>query len=424
MSGRIVQRATRPLRGSIRIAPSKSVTHRALVAAALGTGVCGLLDPLEAEDTVATLQGLEVLGVRVEVESGCWRVHGTGGRVPGGGTLDLGESGTTFRFLAAVAALGQHPSRLDGNPRLRERPVAELASALETLGATVRLDPRSGGLPLVAGGGAPRGGIIRLDGRQSSQYASALLLAGPCLPGGLDLRLSSAAVSVPYVELTARVLEAFGVRVDRRGPRGWVVHEGPGHRPEYRIEGDHSSASYFLAAAAIVGGTVRVAGLDPESSQPDARLGAILEGLGCTVRRGPGFVEVEGPGRVPGFELDLGEAPDLAPTLAALALFASGPSRIRGIAHLRVKESDRLEVLAANLRRLGRPARAAEDALEVGPETSALRGVQVDTASDHRIAMAFAIAGLRLPGIEVDDPDCVAKSNPRFWDDLDRLLSD
>jgi 3-phosphoshikimate 1-carboxyvinyltransferase len=224
------------------------------------------------------------------------------------------------------------------------------------------------------------------------------------------------------VDLTVDVMRRFGASAERLGSLHWRVSPQEYRGSEMRIEGDHSSSSYFLAAAAVVGGCVRVENLDPESRQPDARLGSFLEEIGCVVRRGRDWIEVAGAGRIPGFEADLSEAPDLAPTLAVIALFADGPCSIRGVPHLRLKESDRLAVLAENLTRLGRPARAGEDALEVGaPVQAPLRRATIATASDHRIAMAFAVAGLRTGGIAVDDARCVAKSNPGFWEDLERL---
>jgi 3-phosphoshikimate 1-carboxyvinyltransferase len=220
------------------------------------------------------------------------------------------------------------------------------------------------------------------------------------------------------VELTARVLEAFGGSVTRPAERRWRVAPGRLTAREYRVEGDHSSASYFLAAAAVLGGRVRIEGLSNASGQPDARLGGILRELGCRVETGPDVCEAEGTGRVPAFDVDLREAPDLAPTVAMLALFADGPCVLRGVAHLRYKESDRLELLARNLRALGRHATALDDRLVVGRPPPCLGGARIATASDHRLAMAFAIAGLRIEGLEIEDPGCVAKSNPAFWRQL------
>ena len=421
MNTRTIRPARTPIDALFRAAASKSATHRALVLAALASGPSTLREPLDADDTRATREGLIALGVPIRTRSGGWIVTGCGGRVPGGGALFLGESGSSLRFLLAVAALGEKVSILDGGGRLRERPIEELARALVGLGGAIHpLDA----LPVQAGGKLPDGGTVRLPGGRSSQFASALLLVGAHLPAGLDLRLDRSAVSVPYVELTAETLRRFGVRVDRPEPLRWRVQPGAYAGIDVRVEGDHSSASYMLAAAAIVGGRVRVENLDPTSRQPDARLGDLLKGLGCAVRSGEEWIEVDGTGVVPGFDLDLADAPDLVPTMASIALFATGPCVLRGIGHLRLKESDRLEVLARNLRHLGRPARALADLLEIGPSTLPLRGGTITTASDHRIAMAFAVAGLRIPGVVVDDAGCVSKSNPLFWDDFRKLEGD
>jgi len=425
VSYRAIQPRNKAVSATLRIAPSKSVTHRALVAAALASGHSVIVDPLDADDTRTTAEGLASLGFRVDLRGARWELEGLDGRVPGGGTIALGDSGTSFRFLTAVAGIGETSSRLDGSPRLRQRPVQELAGALSSLGARIALTPGGGGLPLRAGGCPVRGGSVVLPAGRSSQFTSALLLIGSRLPGGLEIVLAPPAVSLPYVEVTVRVLREFGVRIERTGELRWRVSEGGYRGREFRVEGDHSSASYFLAAAAILGGRVRAEGLDPDSAQPDARLQRILHDLGCRVRSGPDWVEIEGSGRIRPFDLDLSDAPDLVPTLAVLALFADGPSAMRGVGHLRIKESDRLETLAGNLRRLGRDASTTEDALLVGPDSSRRpKGAMIETASDHRMAMAFAIAGLRIPGVTIDDADCVAKSNPDFWKDFSRLTTD
>ncbi len=375
------------------------------------------MDPLRSDDTRITRECLIRLGIDVGEHPDGWVVDGCGGAVPGGGRLWLGESGTSLRFLLALASLGKRPSSLDGAPRLRERPVRELAQALRGLGAEVTLAETAGGLPARAGGGSLRGGVVEVQSGTSSQFASALLLLGSSLPGGLDLRLIPPAVSLPYVEVTAAVLEAFGARVSRPQRLRWVIGPGSCEGRTYRVEGDHSSASYFLAAAAMVPGRVRVEGLDPSSRQPDARLAQLLTALGVEVRSGSDYIEVRGGARLGGVRVDLTDAPDLAPTVAVLALAADGPSRLDGLAHLRLKESDRLALLAENLRAMGRRARATGGTLEIGAAVpGAMRGARIRTGSDHRLAMAFAVAGLRFPGVEIDDPHCVAKSDPDFWE--------
>ncbi|HXV75618.1 MAG TPA: 3-phosphoshikimate 1-carboxyvinyltransferase, partial [Candidatus Polarisedimenticolaceae bacterium] len=321
------------------------------------------------------------------------------------------------RFLLAMAALGARSSRLDGDARLRERPLGELAEALREIGA--RCETADGGrLPARAGGSTVRGGAVRVAGRRSSQFASALLLIGSTLADGLRLAIEPPVVSSPYLRMTIDTLVSFGGRVDRSGDRSFRVVPGPLGGREVRIEGDHSSASYFLAAAAVVGGRVRVCGLTPASHQPDAALGGMLAAAGCLVRRGADWIEVEHHGPLRPLDLDMADSPDLVPTVAVAASFAGGTSVLRNIAHLRHKESDRLTTIATNLARLGCPAEIGDDSLTIASRGRPTRGALIETASDHRIAMAFALAGLAVEGVAVDDARCVAKSNPRFWQQL------
>jgi len=420
MKPRAIPRARKPLDGALRVPSSKSVTHRALVAASLAEGESTIVAPLEADDTLRTLAGLEALGVRAERAPGLWRIRGGPRYLAGGATLHLGDSGTSMRFLVALAALGRAGSTLDGSARLRERPVHDLVQALRSLGANV--EDERGSLPVRAGGTSPRGGAVHVRADRSSQFASALLLVGPALPRGLRLTLDPPAVSLPYVELTVQVMGAFGIAVERRSELEFGIAHSPYRAREYRVEGDHSSASYFLAAAAIVGGRVRIDGVVPESRQPDARMGALLAAAGCEVVSGPDWIEVLGGAPLRPFDLDVGQAPDLVPTLAVLAMFARGTSRLRNIGHLRDKESDRLAVIADNLSRLRCEARVVDEGLEIRGEPGRLRGATLVTSSDHRMAMAFAVAGLAVDGVVIDDPACVSKSNPGFWEQIDTLV--
>lgn len=423
MRARAVRPPNRPIDAVFRAVPSKSDTHRALVAAALARGTTEIVDPLHAEDTSRTREGLAALGARFAEFPALWRVDGVAGSVPGGASLSLGESGTTCRLLTAVAAMGAQPSVLDGEPRLRERPLRPLLEALASLGAFLEPDPRTGGLPLRIGGRALRGAGVQVPGGQSSQFASALLLIGARLSGGIEVEVAPPRVSLPYLRMTLRTLQAFGVPVDEPREGTWRVRETDYAGRRYVVEGDHSSASYFLAAAVATGGRVRVEGLDPDSLQADAVLGPLLRAAGADVASGPGWVAVESAGRLVAFDVDLSSSPDLAPTVAVVALFADGECRLRGLGHLRVKESDRLEAIAEGLGALGAGVVIEGDSLRVVPPPRG-RGAPVRTRSDHRLAMAFAVAGLRFPGVVVDDAACVAKSNPRFWDDFATLEAD
>ncbi|ANM30257.1 hypothetical protein ABI59_12700 [Acidobacteria bacterium Mor1] len=423
MRGRSVNTVSRPLRARLSAPGSKSVTHRALVAAALARGPSRIHNPLIADDSRITLDGLAAMGIPVDrSDDRVWTVEGLGGRVPGGGRIDLEFSGTSLRFLLCVAAMGRKPSALDGAPRLRERPIGALVDPLSSLGARIEASAGGDGLPATAGGSPLQGGEVEVDASASSQFASGLMLIGARLPGGLSLRLGPNPVSLPYIEVTAEVLEEFGVEVGRPDEHAFRLEACDYSGREFRVEGDYSSASYFLAAPAIAGGRVRVENLREDSRQADARMLTILSDLGCRVERDGDAVTVEGAGELPGFDLDLGDAPDIAPTVAVLGLFSREACRIRGVAHLRIKESDRLEVVAANLRALGRGARALPDTLEIDPPSpEGYKGALIHTAADHRMAMAFAVAGLRIPGMIIDDPACVSKSNPAFWTQFETL---
>ena len=409
-----------PLRATCIAPPSKSATHRALVLAALANGISTLERPLEADDTLVTRDGLELLGIHSTIHDQCWKVHGTGGRIHGATRIELKESGSSCRFLAAVAALGEQPSRLDGAALLRRRPLTLLTDALASLGARCVSESMDGQLPLWVGGRPLSGGSLVLPASPSSQFVSALLMIGSRLPAGLRLEVTPPHVSQGYVDMTVEMLRSCGgvVELDAGTYRIQNGNIAPRH---WVIEGDYSSASYFLAAGALLG-EVSVTGLRADSHQPDARLLAILREMGCKVRHADAMVTVERPATLWSVQLELSDAPDLVPTVAVLAMFAEGETRLSGLRHLRVKESDRLQSLADNLNRLGARATIADDTLLIHPSPEALRGAVITTAGDHRIAMAFAIAGLRLAGIVVDDAACVAKSNPHFWEMLDRML--
>ena len=422
MATRCIEPAKGPVDADFVAMPSKSATHRALVAAAIASGKSTIREPLDAVDTRRTLQGIRGLGVRVDERESAWIVHGAAGAIPGGGTIDLGASGTSARFLSALATLGARPSMLDGSPRLRERPMGELLQALSALGATVET-PEGRALPLRAGGSKVRGGSTVLSGARSSQFASALLLAAPAFQQGIHLEVTAPRVSFSYVRLTVEILQAFGAVIETEGEATFSVPPQRLRATTLTIEGDHSSASYLLVATAILGGRIRIRGLREHSAQPDARFLHDLTKIGCRVNSDGTGTTVEGSGRVPAFSWDLADAPDLAPTAAVLALFALGPCVLSGLQHLTMKESDRLMVLKENLSRLGARAAVEGGTLSIlPPPRGTAHGGTIRVEDDHRIAMAFAVAGLAVPGVTIDDPDVVAKSYPRFWDDVIALV--
>jgi len=422
MAQRCIEPAKGPVDADFPAMPSKSATHRALVVAALADGLSEIREPLDADDTRRTLQGLRELGIGIHERERVWLVEGGAGTVPGGATIDLGASGTSARFLTALAALGERPSILDGSPRLRERPMEELIQALSALGATV-VAASGSTFPCSAGGGSVPGGTVLLSGARSSQFASALLLAAPGFRRGLRLEIAPPRVSYSYVRMTVEMLESFGASISREGEARFVVPPQRLRATTVSIEGDHSSASYLFGAAAILGGRVRIRGLRADSAQPDARFLRELGALGCRVDGGGDSIVVEGSGRIPPFAWNLADSPDLAPTAAVLALFAEGPCVLSGLQHLTLKESDRLAVLQENLTRLGAQASVEAARLSITPPPRGTSGGgAIRVANDHRIAMAFALAGLAIPGVVIDDPGVVAKSYPRFWDDLAALV--
>lgn len=411
--------------GEVRLPGSKSVTHRGLVLGALAHGTTVLVNASPAEDCRRTAQALRQLGAGVREDDGSLSVTGWGERPgPLSGPVDAGASGTTARFLLPLLALGRGTCRLTGSPRLRRRPMGPLVDALNTLGADVAGAGAPGeNLPLAVRSAGVEGGTVELDAGLSSQFASALLLAAPRFRRGLDLTLAGGHVaSRPYLEMTCAMMARFGVEVRREDAARFRVPAGSVYRPrDLTVEGDASAASYFFAAAAVCGGTVGCGPLDPGTTlQGDADFAGLLERMGCAVRRDGDRVLVSGSGGplLP-LDLSMNDMPDLVPTLAVTSLFARGTTRISGVAHLGAKESDRLGDLAAELRRLGGRVEVTADGLVIaGDGGEALAPAAIDPHDDHRLAMSFAVAGLRLPGTEIRDPACVGKSHPGFFRDL------
>ncbi len=355
-------------------------------------------------------------------------VAGSGGRPPASGaSLDLGDAGTPLRLLTAICCLGEGRFLLDGSERMRRRPLSHLIESLRGMGIRIASVNGDGCPPVVIEAKGVPGGAVRLAANVSSQFLSALLMVGPCAGSDLEVGIEGKLVSRPYVDLTIQVMRSFGARVGQPAPDRFRVESGAPYRNrEFAVEADASSASYFFAAAAVTRGRMRVTGIAPDSRQGDLRLLDRLEEMGCRIRREPdGTLEVEGrPLR--GIDADLGDTPDVAPTLAAVALFASGPTTLRGIAHLRFKESDRIERTAACCRALGASCATTYDSLVVRPPAAgqgALHGGDIDPAGDHRLAMAFAVAGLAVGGVRILDPDCVAKSFPDFFARLNGMTA-
>jgi 3-phosphoshikimate 1-carboxyvinyltransferase len=398
---------------------SKSYTHRALIAAALAEGESVLRNALRAEDTELTAQALIKLGATIDWQDNTVLIRGTGGRLsPAAGPIYLGNSGTSLRFLTAVATLGQGEYRLTGTPRLCQRPMGELIAALKQLGGKVESVTGRGFPPVIVKGGIT-GGRTRLSGAVSSQYLSALLLIGPLTPLGVEIEITGDLVSRPYVDLTLDVQAAFGISHFRRGYRYFQIPGGQTYQSrEYDIDADASSASYFWAAAAVTGGWVTIANVNMETSQGDVDFVSVLAHMGCHIQSIHTGLTVEG-GPLIGIQVDMSAMPDMVPTLAVVAAFADGETVITGVSHLRHKESDRLAATAAELKKMGVDVQETEDGLKI--RGGAPHGAEIDTYDDHRIAMSFAVAGLKVPGIVIKDPDCVKKSFPEFWEYIEKL---
>lgn len=409
----------RPPHARVHVPGSKSITNRALVCAALADGVSAIRNPSDSEDTALMVNALDQLGVFTQRGEDAWRVHGTGGRLHAPKfPVPVGNAGTTFRFLLSLAAVASGKTVFEASGRMGERPQEPLLEALRTLGAeAVREGPAA---HFTVRGGAAQGGAVRLQTDRSSQFLSSLLLAAPAMPKGIHVATEGESVSAPYVRMTMEVMRAFGVEVRSEGSV-YAVPAGSRYMPaEYAIEPDASAASYFIAAAAVTAGDVEVAGVHERSLQGDAGFVRILERMGAAVAATADGLRVSG-GPLKGVDVDMREMPDVVPTLAVTALFAEGRTIIRNIGHLRHKESDRLAALAEELGKLGGEVRAGADTLEIDPRP--LHGATLDTRDDHRLAMSFALAGLRIPGVAVENPDCVRKSFPAFWRQFDILYS-
>lgn len=416
----------RPLAGppdvSVTVPGSKSFTNRALLVAALASGSTTLTGVLFSDDTEAMLEALQRLGLEVEVDRVGEQVRAEGwdGTVPPGlACLNVRQAGTAARFLAPMLALGAGPYILDGSEQLRRRPMAELVRALRSLGVTVRASGPQGGLPLELKGGSIDGGALSISGSTSSQFLSGLLLSAPYFRDGLRLQVEDKVVSRPYLDVTGATMAAFGVDLEIDGYTCFTVRPGQRYRgTDFAIEPDASAASYFFAAAAMTGGRVRVEGLGRHAVQGDLRFVDVLERMGALVRRGSTWTEVIGrPLR--GVDVDLADLSDTAPTLAAVAVSATGPTRISGIGFIRGKETDRIGSVATELRRCGIRADEEADALTIHPGRP--HPAVIQTYEDHRMAMSFSLLGLVSEGIAIADPACVRKTFPNFFEVLERL---
>ncbi len=415
----------RTLNATITVPGSKSLTQRALIAAALAEGSSQLLGPLASEDTQYTMKALQAMGVACDdSDPDCWQVHGTGGLVrEPDAAIFLGNNGTATRFLTSVAALGHGTFHITGSTRMSERPILPLMEALRGWDVDIDSDARNGCPPLTIMAKGLAGGRTVLPEGKSSQYLSSLLLVAPYASSPAELEVLGEILSKPYVEMTLAVMADFGIRVEATPTLNFFrIPQGQYQGRTYAIEGDASGASYFWAAAAVTGGKVTVANVPIPSLQGDANLLPYLARMGCSIERSGAGITVTG-GELEGIELDMGDMPDVAPTLAVVAAFAEGTTVINNIAHLRIKECDRLSAVVSELRKMGadveeEPARMIIHGKKGG---SNLHGATISTYNDHRMAMCFAVAGLRIPGVQISGEECVVKSFPDFWERFQQL---
>lgn len=406
-----------PIRGSIRPPGSKSLTNRALIVAALARGTSRLTGVLDSQDTRVMLDSLRRLGINAKHDAAACTVEITGGsgKFPAtAADLWLENSGTSIRFLTALCTLGRGRFRLDGNARMRERPIGDLVEALNQLGATVRCELDNNCPPVVVTASSLPGGEARVKANISSQFLSGLLMAAPAAESPVQLRIDGGLVSEPYVEMTLRVMSEFGVHITK-SDNVYKCEPQTYRATDYAIEPDASAASYFFAAAAITGGEVTVLGLTRAALQGDIGFVDALAQMGCDVEDSPLGTTVRGrPLR--GIDIDMNPISDTAQTLAVVAPFATGPTRIRNVAHMRHKETDRVAALVTELRRLGQTVDEHPDGLTIHP--APLQSATIHTYDDHRMAMSFSLVGLKHPGIRIADPECTGKTYPQFFDDL------
>jgi 3-phosphoshikimate 1-carboxyvinyltransferase len=404
----------------VQVPGSKSYTHRALIAAALSDGLCHIVNPLRSEDTLLTLDVLRRLGIVAEEHAHAIHIQGRGGRLaPCAEPLFLGNAGTAMRLLAGLVVLGEGRYVLTGTPRMCERPIRPLLESLAALGVEARALNSDGCPPVEIEGGRSPGGRTRIDCSVSSQFLSALLLIGPCLAKGLEIDVIKGPVSQPYIDMTLDIMQVFGLDAERRDYHYFKIPGGQTYRARnHAVEPDASQAGYFWAAAAVSGTTVKVMGVTRASHQGDVGLARVFAQMGCRVDYASDGIAVTG-GPLRAVTVDMGHMPDMVPTLAVTAAYAQGQSVLRNVAHLRAKESDRLAAVTRELNKMGIAAESGADELRITGGRPA--GATIDTYDDHRIAMSFALAGLVTPDVKINDPQCVAKSFPNFWEVLAEL---
>ncbi|OIP95317.1 3-phosphoshikimate 1-carboxyvinyltransferase [Candidatus Wirthbacteria bacterium CG2_30_54_11] len=406
------------VQAEVRIPGSKSYTNRALIIAALAQGTSTLLHPLKSDDTAVMIKALREFGIDIEEHEDHFVVYGTGGVLKSpSGEIDVQNAGTAMRFLASLAALAPDETRLTGSERMEERPLGDLLAALAELGVRAWSERNNGCPPIIVDGPGIPGGTCHLRGEVSSQYLSSILMCAPYADRDVAVQVEGRQTSQPYIDMTLDIMREWGVRVVESAEQVYQVKAGRTYQSrEYAIEADASSASYFMALAAVTAGTVRVLGINPHTRQGDIAFAQVLEQMGCQVTRGDHFIGVTGVEDLKPVDVDMNSMPDMVQTLAIVAACTEGETKIRDVANLRVKETDRLSALKKELGRVGVRVKELEDGLVI--QGGNPHGAVIETYGDHRMAMVFAVLGCVVPGIRIQNPEVVTKSYPEFWRDL------
>lgn len=412
-----------PISATIRPPGSKSITNRALLCAALADGTSTLHGLLDSEDTRLMSDALRKLGAAIHVDwtASTANIQGCGGPLPDGtASLNVGNSGTTMRFLSAVVSLSKGRFRLSGTPRMHQRPIGDLIAALRQLGIRAIAESAGECPPVVIESTGWNGGQVDISAETSSQFVSGLMLAAPYSKAPVALRLVGKMISQPYLRMTFDVMSAFGAQVNLSDSLISISNQHRYRGRDFQIEPDATAASYFLGAAAIVGGTVTIEGLGRKSRQGDLQFASCLEQMGCKLDWSDHQLTLQGPA-THGIDIEMGDISDTVQTLAVVAMFVKGPTTIRNVAHIRHKESDRIGDLARELRKLGAIVDEFPDGLRITPKL--LHGAELDTYDDHRMAMSLSLAGLKISGVAIRNPECVAKTYPLYFDDLASVSS-
>jgi 3-phosphoshikimate 1-carboxyvinyltransferase len=406
----------------VSVPGSKSYTHRMLIAAALAEGTSIIQNSLKSEDTVYTADALRQIGISIIEEENRLIIHGGSGRFQAcKKPIYLGNSGTSMRLLTGIVSIGEGVYTLTGSDRMCERPIQDLLDSLNQIHVKAMSKNNNGCPPIEVHGGKVDGGSVSINCEKSSQYLSSLLLLAPCTKKGLDISVTGKLVSKPYVDLTIDIMSQYGIESVREGYNTFHINGCQSYKSgTFTVEPDCSQAGYFWAAAAITGAEVKVLGITKDTQQGDVQFIRVLENMGCKIIHDPDGIGVKG-NALSGIEVDMSDMPDMVPTLAVVAAFANGKTIINNIAHLKDKESNRLGSVAAELTKMGIDAKTEDSVLIITGGDP--RSAEIETYNDHRMAMSFSLAGLRVPGIVIKEETCVEKSFPNYWDIFQRLYT-